>query len=701
MQLPIETIFWQGKASYDNKDYENAKTQFSTLVHQLPNAENLYWYAKALMAIKNYPVAMETFESAIAYKTTYNDNYFEQKKYGAEAYYAAAICLEKMGDIDKAMTYITKARDADKKNTRYSKIYTDIRTKQLLQERCVENEKLVQQDPDNVTYLANLVKAYSNLKTREGNAAAIEHLLRLITLSNKEPISAKEMAVLYAELARLYKENGDYGLAASWYSKAVVLQPENPNYMLKAAQTHRLNKDEDQAQAYFEDLLNYQQSLPASATNNMFMTYYLYECNQDARSAISSYRLQLLASPNNPAIYQNLGYIYEMNGDRVLALNFWCEAIMAVSPPKNADTQHLITISTNNLCQTLVRLKKEDLTKLDIDALVKVILETPHKHKTRILKLLLDDKHVLGQRFLKDNKNVDKDMIYTIIRAIPDLRKEYLTRACKIEDDMLFDICHRDRRLKSAVMGSTLQQMEKELQELTKYDAFLAVSVQKIPVQKKFQELLKQIPKGFLSPYKMEPVKVGFLIGYFNQYANEKDSFLAKDYSNFVSNFNAKELLDAVLASDTLPQLPGTKNALLLSCLDAKSILGKQLLCVSNKEYITHMILILSEKKHDLPMKQSILRQILEKDPLAPEYECLHTIFHTARGLGSNVSTKSGELQKLDLALKAIEARQQSSLSMFQFFELGRPCDNKKTANLEDPDLDGFELLCESSVTPQ
>lgn len=698
MQLPIETIFRQGKASYDNKDYENAKTQFNTLVQQLPNAENLYWYAKALMATKNYPVAMETFESAIAYKTTYNDNYFEQKKYGAEAYYSAAICLEKMGDIDKAMKYITNARDTDKKNTRYIKIYTRIRTKQLLQERCIENEKLVQEDPDNVKYLANLVKAYSNLKTREGNTAAIEHLLHLITLNNKEAISEKEMAVLYAELARLYKENGDYGMAASWYSKAVVLQPENPNYLLKAAQTHRMNKDEVQAKAYFEDLLNNQQSLPASATNNMFMTYYLYEFNQDAKAAISSYRLQLLSSPNNPAIYQNLGYIYEMNGDRVLAINFWCEAILAVSPPKNEEMQHLINVSTNNLCQTLVRLQKENLTTLDIDALVKVILETPHKYKTRILKLLLDDNHVLGERFLKD-KNINKDKIYTIIRAIPDLRKEYLTRACKMQDDMLFEICHRER-LKSAVMGSTLQLMEKELHELTKYDAFLAISVKKIPVIRKFEELLKHIPQGFLSAYKMEPVKVGFLIGYFNQYANENDSFLAKYYSSFVSNFNAKEILDAILASDTLTQFPGTKNALLLSCLDAKSILGKQLLCVNNKEHITHMILILSEKEDDLPLKQAILRQILKKDPLLPEYACLYQIFHTARGLGSNVSTKSGELQKLDLALKAIEERQQSSLNIFHFFELGRS-DDKKKVKLDDPDLEGFELLGESSVPPR
>lgn len=700
MQLPIENIFSQGKASYYSKDYDNAITQFGSLVQQLPNAENLFWYAKALMATKNYPVAMETFESAIAYQTTYNDNYFEQKKYNTEAYCAAAICLEKMGDINKAMLYIASARNADKKNTRYSKIYTSIRTKQLLQERCVENEKLVEQDPDNVKYIANLVKAYSSLKTREGNATAIEHLEHLIKLNGKEATSAKEMAVLYAELARLYKETEDYSLAASWYSKAVVLQPENPNYMLKAAQTHRMNKDEEQAVAYFYDLHNYQVSLPKNVTNNIFMTYYLYEHNQDANAAIFSYRQQLLDSPKNPAIYQNLGYIYEMKGDRILAINFWCEAIIAVSPPKDESAQHLIDVSTNNLCHILMRLKNEDVTKLNIDGVVKVILETPHKHKTRLLKLLLDDKHVLGQRFLKDNKNINKDTIYTIIRAIPDSRKEYLIRACKVKDDVLFDICHRER-LKSAVMGSTLQLMEKELQELTKYDAFLAVAASKICAPDKFSELLKQIPKGLLSSYKMEPLKAGYIMGYFYQYI-QQDSIMAKSYSNFLSQFNAKELLEAIQASDILhANLSTKKNALLLGCLDDKSILGKQLLCVDNKEYITQIILSLSEKKHDLPMKQLILRQILEKDPLSPEYECLHKIFHTARGLGSNVSTKSGELQKLDLALKAIEARQQSSLNMFQFFELGRPCDEKETAKLDDPDLDGFELLGESSVTLQ
>lgn len=698
MQLPIETIFRQGKASYDNKDYENAKIQFYTLVQQLPNAENLYWYAKALMATKNYPVAMETFESAIAYKTSYNDNYVEQKKYDAEAYCDAAICLEKMGNIDKAMEYISLARDKDKKNTRYSKIYTSIRQKQLLQERCVENEKLVQQEPDNVEYRANLVKAYSSLKTKEGNAVAIEHLQHLIKLSGVKAISAKEMAVLYAELARLYKENGDYGLAASWYSKAIVLQPKNPNYLLKAAQTHRMNKDEEQAEAYFQDLLNYQVELPKNVTNNIFMTAYLYEFNQDANAAIDSYRQQLLTSPNNPAIYQNLGYIYEMKGDRVLAINFWCEAILACFPPKDENMQHLITISTNNLCHSLVRLKNEDLTKLDIDVLVKVILETPHRYKARILKLLLDDNHVLGQRFLNYNKNVDKDMVYTIIRAIPDLRKEYLNRACKIEKDVLFDICHRDRH-KSAVMGSTLKQMEKELQELTKYDAFLAVSAKQIPVLTKFEELLKQIPKSFLS-YKIESVKVGYLMGYFNNCA-QQDIPLGQAYSKFLLNFNAEELLEAIRASDNLhAHLSTGKNALLLCCLDDKTILGKQLLCIENKEYITQIILSLSEKEHDLPMKQSILRQILNKDPLLPDYDCLHKIFHTPRGWGNVVSTKSGELQKLDLALKGIEARQQSSLNMFQFFELGRPCVNKKTENLEDLDLDDFELLSESNVTP-
>lgn len=655
MQLPTELLFKQAKASYDTKNYPQAKTQFESLITTLPNKENYYWYAKVCMAQKQYEQAIAYFRKSLTVEEIDKPINFENIQYTLEAYCDIAIIYNRQDQTSQALQYISHARNGDPENARYCHVHASICEKQGYETRCADIKMRLKEDPNNLDLLHELAETYTKMRSEHWNKEAIQCYQIILDLSGHLPLV--QLASLHADIGFLYKKNKSYDQALAHYHKAIEMQTAS-TYYHQVAVIYRENNQLDKAKEAFKELLKRQRNMasqyPDDVDQELLLVQYRYDFNKDVNTAIICCHATFAKSPDSPVIHQNLGYFYHIKGELGLAISHSCEAIKATGIKQEASTN----AAYNNLFEILLNLKSsEPLLKLDMTLVANIILQATHKRKISALMLLLDTEHVLGNHFLQECK--DKDLIYTIIKAIPDARKIYLTRACKTKTDPLFKICHLQRKNKSSFSESTLTRMEKELEALCAYDVFLAISAKKMPVEDKFEAMKDMLYTGWLSSY--DPVKVGHIIRQFYISAHE-----VPKYDVFIASLTPKDLLAAILASDALyTKLPTSKNTLLLSCLNYDSILGKKFVKEACKEYLTQIIGSLSEEGDALLLKQSILKQMEGEESVMPQYRALCIVFNTTRSFfGGKISKKTDHIQALHKESKSLESRM-----MFRLFD--------------------------------
>jgi len=634
-----QTNFEKGKKLFENSQYKQAARMFSGLIkNSSENPEYLYWYASTQYALKNYRNAVTYYQLAIDNMS--NPMFADMRKYKSEACFSAAFACKKIQQYEQGLEYLKNARESYA-NSQYDILELDVLEGDLLQ------------------YTAPLValKKYDHvLEQKPKDQTLIEKKVSICVIIGESYIKQQDYvnaAKYYEEAASIAMEKGFdkdrveflYLRTATCYLEQVKRDPEN-------------NIARNCAKAIF----NYLESqvklniMPNDFAGKARSAYYAYMQDRNLNEAHYTFESLIKETPSKYAamVYYYFAEIYANTVYSEPTIMLYCQSIQKDPGFPGA---------YEGLYNCLINVKKLDRNNFSVKSLdlISSILTFPNQEKKiQLLKILLDEKHPLGQFVLDKNNStlLDKDLVYSIIQAIPyeQGRMDYLIRACKNQEDLLYKKVHEERN-KPGFLGGVAQKLADELQSCQKYEHFfdpfkgLSVSAHKL-----LEKMLEMVPLKWMSEnYAFEPVMMSHIIRKFNEFAKDtSDLALHKQYGTFIARCSAEDLFKAIF-SDKRPEdkVSPDINKILLDCLNKDTILGKKFLVMKpDKDIVRGLILALPENNlEQLQAKKEILEKVLNKD------ETFKSIFWTPRHFGATVSVEEGTLKQLHQALQDINAK--------------------------------------------
>lgn len=616
-----EASFKQGMRCYQEKDYATARDIFHRRIQELPNAENYYWYAFMQDMLENHHSAIYYYQLAIHKVDSKNNSatHIQQYSYKAEAYFKAAALYVKIKNHPAAIECLRQGIEYAPKSSHFHEALADL---------------------------------FSQREDKKDLEWAIEHYLR--TMELKPNITS-----LFEKIAPLYAKTGKYSEAIACYEKAIQNTPKNPHFHFQCGLLYQrlfeinaeISDFHHRAQEYFHAAADLQFNQINSHNCTALHLFYSYHVHRKQKKTLKAFETLLRKSKNDSRDMVHYYYariIALKNAASGLAILHYCRAIHL--NPKFLEVYDV-------LYNYLINIKKNydnDLEKYEYMSHLKSAIQcfSDQDKKINLLKILLDDTHGLGACFLS-HASTDADVIYSIIKQIPleKDRKTYLMQACRQMDSKLYEICHR-----YFLFSNSLKSMTEELQIYTKYDDFFALeTAEQADKPLVLVQMIKLVPKGFLSHYHVfEPVIMGHIIGNYNQFANQSDpgSIAYMAYGTFISHCKVADLSKIIFTDNKID-----KDAILLDCLNEKTILGKKFLIQEpDRDLVRDCILALPENTPEaLQRKHSILKKVLQKEA-ANDISPLHALFWTPRYLGATVSTKKGILLKFRQEWERIEA---------------------------------------------
>jgi tetratricopeptide (TPR) repeat protein len=135
---------------------------------------------------------------------------------------------------------------------------------------------------------------------------------------------------------------GGAGVGLRW-----LQQPHSPKAKVPGALTHKLTKAERAQQVYLEGQTEVSQKMVSDAlkdknlsTDEKYQLYYqqgaTYQNTGDNKSALDSYKNAAAAKPTQ-AVYESLGAVCVLLGDKPGAVDYYKKAIQLITGPLSAD----------------------------------------------------------------------------------------------------------------------------------------------------------------------------------------------------------------------------------------------------------------------------------------------------------------------------------------------------------------------------
>ena len=147
-------------------------------------------------------------------------------------------------------------------------------------------------------------------------------LQKLLEAARLDP----ENAMIYHQIALVFRSLGDYPLSLKYFRKALELQPRFPEATNNMGTVYLLMGDWKKAIACFNEAAeNIQYETPQYAYNNMGLAYFKMG---DHQKAIQSYERALRLIPSYTVCHINLANVYEAKGDLKQAETQYREALL-------------------------------------------------------------------------------------------------------------------------------------------------------------------------------------------------------------------------------------------------------------------------------------------------------------------------------------------------------------------------------------
>lgn len=638
-----EIVFTAGINDFANTNYDGAIYHFKLLVNEskYKNAENIFWLGASYLRKKNYAQAMEYFHQVVSYEQSDADAFFRQtKNYKAEAYYAMALAYQETGNAVASYEQILLAIEENPGDARYYDVIAELVSKKKPLEAIEYYQKAIQLDSKKLTttqiqndgnifigdniFIADDITEYM---WRYKKILQLCEKLRYNDLAIKFCEEASKVDSLKgyfsAKIAKIYYKQERYPEAIKFCEKAIKeinpnitsgCSPAEAEYNHLAGQIFSTlsekavtSEDKDmyfqKAYPFFVKAFWAQKNVvdatpvKKQANAKVKLAYYaFYKNHKGIHESVSILDSVLSEDKNNKNAHFDYAWLLLGAEKPVIGkgLMHLCQAICL--DPTSIKAQDRLY----NLLKNITFRDNASLNDVGLPLLLKAIACQPDAlKKTALLELLLDQNHALGFYTLSMK---DKDAIYSIIKLMPfpDTKIQYLTLACanKHAKHTLYEIAHIERNI-PGIIGSTLTNMENELQMLTKYDSYNKICSLDMYGMQLFPKLLKLARPTTSRFFKgeVEPVLMGDLIRTFcHSFGNQPA------YIQLINDLSIDELLKSILA----PDVPGAKNMPLINnmtvrnhtlrcCLNAQHMLGKKFLSSGNRKAVELLIMALPD----------------------------------------------------------------------------------------------------------
>lgn len=641
-----------------------------------------YGYVTAAYGKKSlYQEAINYFNLVISLEQTHHE-----PKYSADACFHIAIIYKELAKQEEAIIWIQQALIFKPGDGIFSELLAGLIKKQdplkaiaLYESALVEFESSLEHKKICLTTYKHLAQLYKGLNTEKADKSALGYYIKAVNMAK-----GKEKIACLIHMATIENKHKNYARTIELYKAAMEAETkghENPEHrlllvaVLKKLQKSFQNPDraiQEEIEHYLDEATKIQSVKTdrsnTSEYNDNLIKFYYYTYLQDKEkfkihpqadsfpytNAIDNFKKILKKDPNNIKAHHYIGYINLQMGKYLEAIKHYGKVLSLnkTYAPVHEELYKVLTHKSFNL----------SAKSLTIATLLELIKHQPDiEKKTHVLKCILDINNPLGQYCFSLNE-MDKDTIYTVIKMMPDRndRIRFLELSTETEvNNPIAKRCQEIRKIKSGLLGSTVEDMKADLTTLTQYRDFLTLC--RTPTnddpEQFFINLQQNICPRKFELFKSKPdlIKVGHLIRQFNQRGSYNLSDYHLPYCKFINQFDTKDLLTAIFERQIIGAQDfycSTFKEILWSCLDINTPLGQKMVVDGNKKILWKIIKALpvtnlTEKGE----KVALLEQIRygNKPFLNPgrNEKRLFEIFHQATDLLGTVSDEKGTMKEL------------------------------------------------------
>ena len=318
----IETQKLLARYYHEEKDFSKALKFYDLVLQNAPSDFDARANkALVLHAQKNFPAAIDMYKDLLLVKG--NDR-ISKNLVSAQIAYGYYL-LDRL-DYSQATLYFKDAlRESPEEASAYFGL-AEASKHMGLNELALENYTLaIEKEPDNTTYYNALNEFKSSLepKLEENLEEATETTEEVVAqeeqTENNEETIATPASLNYEGLIQkgydLYQK-GKYNEAVEFYSKAIILKPDDSITMLKIGNIYNLLGNTEKATLFYEHATEANQEY-ADAWFNLGLTYAHAKRHKDC---IKCFDKVIKLTPNYPYSYYALGMAYEAIGDNFNAI---------------------------------------------------------------------------------------------------------------------------------------------------------------------------------------------------------------------------------------------------------------------------------------------------------------------------------------------------------------------------------------------
>lgn len=315
---------------HEEKDFQKALKYYDLVLQHSPeDFDAKANKALVLHAQKNFPTAIDMYKDLLLVK---ENGRISKNLVSAQIAYGYYL-LDRL-DYSQATLYFKDAlREAPEEASAYFGL-AEASRHMGLNELALENYAIaIEKEPDNTTYYNALNDFKATIDPKEDEevteAEEVEQTQTTPSEQNEEVKKEAEENTDSTEEAPAnlgyegliqkgydFYQKGQYNEAIDFYSKAIILKPDDAVTMLKIGNIHNLLGNTEKATLFYEHATESNQEY-ADAWFNLGLTYAHAKRHKDC---IKCFEKVIKLTPNYPYSYYALGLAYEAMGDNFNAI---------------------------------------------------------------------------------------------------------------------------------------------------------------------------------------------------------------------------------------------------------------------------------------------------------------------------------------------------------------------------------------------